>query len=59
MEQGPLSQLMRRLSRTDPVLHPVLADGHLDALDRRLHIVMRTVRLCVRLHGHWDAVLVS
>lgn len=42
----PLSSHMRRSLTRDP-LDPILTEGHLEALDRRLHIVLEVVRECV------------
>lgn len=42
----PLSSQMRRSLARDP-LNPVLVEAHLEALDRRLHIVLEVVRECV------------
>ena len=56
---GPLrlSELMKRSLSRDP-LDPVLTSGHLEALDRRVAIVLRVVRHCLNKYEA-DQVLVG
>lgn len=42
----PLSQLMRESLTSDP-LAPILWEPHLEALDRRVSIILETVRQCI------------
>ncbi|XP_059167530.1 extracellular serine/threonine protein kinase FAM20C-like [Physella acuta] len=57
---GPdsLSQLLRTSLSSDP-LAPVLTEPHLDALDRRVGLVISTVYDCVNRTGSWDQVIVD
>ncbi|PRD22885.1 UNVERIFIED_CONTAM: Fam20c, partial [Trichonephila clavipes] len=52
LQQGEmkLSTLMRCSLYKDP-LNPVLLDSHLKALDRRLEIVLQTIRKCIKIHS--------
>lgn len=45
---GPyrLSHLMRKSLARDP-LNPILAEGHFDAMDRRVAITLRVIRHCL------------
>ncbi|KAF8793075.1 Extracellular serine/threonine protein kinase like protein [Argiope bruennichi] len=45
-----LSALMRCSLHQDP-LTPVLSNAHLEALDRRLEIILHTIRSCIQEHG--------
>lgn len=47
---GALSSAMRQAMAFDPI-HPVLAEPHLAALDRRLSGVTATVKQCMETHG--------
>ncbi|XP_059167532.1 extracellular serine/threonine protein CG31145-like [Physella acuta] len=57
---GPdsLSQLLRMSLSSDP-LAPILTEPHLDALDRRVGLVISTVYDCVNRTGSWDQVIVD
>ncbi|XP_059167512.1 extracellular serine/threonine protein CG31145-like [Physella acuta] len=57
---GPdsLSQLLRTSLSSDP-LAPILTEPHLDALDRRVGLVISTVYDCVNRTGSWDEVIVD
>ena len=56
-QQGPkrLSQSFIDSSRKDPVF-PVLRDDFVQALDRRLGIILDTVRKCVHNNGFTNVV---
>lgn len=45
-----LSDVMRE-SLLEDQLTPVLTEPHLLALDRRLHIILKTVEDCIEAHG--------
>ncbi|GFU00983.1 hypothetical protein NPIL_597541 [Nephila pilipes] len=45
-----LSTLMQCSLYKDP-LNPVLLDSHLEALDRRLEIVLQTIKKCIKIHS--------
>ncbi|XP_065342178.1 extracellular serine/threonine protein CG31145 [Cloeon dipterum] len=57
---GPkkLSEAMRESMNRDP-LSPILWEPHLAALDRRVQIVLMTVRDCVSRSGSPDTVIIS
>lgn len=50
-----LSTLMRESLRRDP-LHPLLHEGHLEALDRRVGVVLKVVFDCLQDFGWEDVV---
>jgi len=56
LEQGSLSTLIKDITLKE-ALYPLLTDAHLNAINRRLSIVLRVVELCTELNG-WDDVLV-
>lgn len=51
----PLSQLMRESMALDP-LQPILWEPHLAALDRRIGIILTTLRDCIETHSIHDVV---
>uniref|UniRef100_T1JJD1 FAM20 C-terminal domain-containing protein n=1 Tax=Strigamia maritima TaxID=126957 RepID=T1JJD1_STRMM len=55
---GPhhLSKLMKKSLSADP-LNPVLLETHMVAIDRRLAIVLHTVRECLRNHPIEDVII--
>ncbi|XP_073418791.1 pseudokinase FAM20A [Dendrobates tinctorius] len=57
MPKYRLSDVMRESLRSDP-LNAVLAEPHLNALDRRLQKVLEVVQQCVRTYGE-EAVLIK
>ncbi|BFZ03724.1 hypothetical protein BsWGS_06763 [Bradybaena similaris] len=58
--QGPdsLSGLLRKSLNSDPV-SPILLESHLDAVDRRLGKVLKTISDCVSSRGYLDAVVID
>lgn len=56
--RGPklLSQLMRESMSSDPV-QPVLWEPHLEALDRRVGIILKGVRDCINKNTVDDVVI--
>lgn len=50
LRSGALSSAMRQALGFDPI-HPVLAEPHLAALDRRLSGVIATVKQCMEAQG--------
>lgn len=50
LKGGVLSSAMRQALAFDPI-HPVLAESHLAALDRRLTGVITTVKQCMEAQG--------
>ncbi|XP_059167527.1 extracellular serine/threonine protein CG31145-like [Physella acuta] len=58
--QGPdsLSHVMRTSMRSDP-LSPILGETHLDALDRRVGVLLRLVAGCVERAGNFHTVIVD
>lgn len=56
LESGPLASLLEDLSSRD-ALAPLLTKDHIDALNRRLAIVLQTVELCAQLKS-WDDVFI-
>ncbi|CAG5128681.1 unnamed protein product [Candidula unifasciata] len=58
--RGPdsLSGLLRTSLNSDPVA-PVLLKNHLDAVDRRLGKVLKTVSDCISNKGSWDNVVID
>lgn len=51
-----LSDVMRE-SLLEDQLAPVLTEPHLLALDRRLQIILKTVKDCTEAHGEWRVVV--
>lgn len=51
----PLSQLMRE-SMAGDLIEPDLWEPHLTALDRRVRIILNTVRKCIEIHSIRDVV---
>lgn len=56
VESGPLGSLIEELTLKDE-LHPLLTDEHIQAINRRLAVVMQTIELCAKVKS-WDHVLV-
>ena len=54
--QTPLSERMRQALARDK-LAPILTDGHLAALDRRLNIVLQTLYNCILQHKAGDVIV--
>lgn len=52
----PLSELMRKSLTKDPVA-PVLWEPHLDALDRRVDLILKGVRDCIKKNSIDDVVI--
>jgi len=54
----PLSQLMKESMASDPISKnaPVLLQPHLDALDRRVGIILTTLRDCIETHSVHNVV---
>lgn len=52
----PLSERMRDSLSNDPIA-PVLWEPHLEALDRRLAIVLQAVRDCIKREGVDDVII--
>lgn len=50
LKGGTLSSAVRQSLAFDPI-HPVLAESHLAALDRRLSGVIATVKQCIESQG--------
>lgn len=50
-----LSDMMRE-SLLEDQLTPILTEPHLLALDRRLHIILRTVEGCLEAHGEQSVI---
>lgn len=50
LRSGALSSAMRQALAFDPI-HPVLAEPHLAALDRRLSGVIETIKQCMEAQG--------
>jgi hypothetical protein len=51
-----LSSLMRKALESDPVA-PVLVEGHLNALDRRLVKIMYAVAICLQSRAVRDVIV--
>lgn len=60
LDRGPsrLSQLMDLALRTDPV-YPIIVQGHYDAMDRRVKIVLADIAACVKRTGSLKAVIIE
>ncbi|CAL1542632.1 unnamed protein product [Lymnaea stagnalis] len=58
--QGPdsLGQVLRDSMTSDP-LSPILLDHHLDALDRRVGIVLKTIHRCIKGKTSWSSVVID
>lgn len=56
LESGPLGSLIEELTLKD-ALYPLLTDEHVQAINRRLAVVMQTIELCAKVKS-WDDVLV-
>lgn len=56
-QNGPkrLSQLMRESMAFDPAA-PILWEAHLEALDRRVNILLNTFRECIELNNIEDVL---
>ncbi len=54
----PLSDAMRKSMSVDPVT-PILTEPHLQALDRRLKIILKTVAKCILKNGQDSRVAVD
>lgn len=54
----PLSQLMRESMSSDPVSKnaPVLLEPHLEALDRRVGIILTALQDCIEKHSVHDVL---
>lgn len=54
----PLSQLMREALASDPISvnAPVLLEPHLEALDRRVDMVLNAVRHCIQINPVDDVI---
>jgi hypothetical protein len=52
-----LSRQLDLSLRRDPV-YPILSSPHLDAIDRRLTIIDKAIRKCIRTHGR-DTVIIT
>lgn len=57
LESGPLGTLIEELTLKDSLIGPLLTDEHVQAINRRLGKVMRTIQLCAEVKS-WDDVLV-
>ncbi|KAG7233395.1 hypothetical protein INR49_007075 [Caranx melampygus] len=57
LRSGALSSAMRQALAFDPI-HPILAEPHLAALDRRLSGVIATVKQCMEAQGP-DSTLIE
>lgn len=51
----PLSQLMRESLASDPV-SPILLEQDLEALDRRVGMILEALRECVELNAIQDVI---
>lgn len=52
----PLSQVMRESLEKDPIA-PVLWEPHLEALDRRIVIILQGIRDCLKKNKHADVIV--
>ncbi len=48
--KAPLSMLLDNSMQRD-VIYPILSNGHLEAIDRRLLEIIRTIEHCILTHG--------
>lgn len=53
--EKPLSQVMRKAMENDPIA-PVLWEPHLQALDRRVAIILSKVRQCTQMNSAEDVI---
>ena len=58
--QGPkhLSDAMREAMEND-IVAPVLTEAHLQALDRRVTIILKTVYKCIQKNGYYTKVVID
>ncbi len=56
LESGPLSTLIEELTLKD-ALYPLLTDEHVQAINRRLAVVMQTIDVCAKVKS-WDNLLI-
>lgn len=54
----PLSQLMKESLEFDPIskIQPILWHPHLEALDRRVNIILKTLRDCIETNSIHDVI---
>ena len=55
---GVLSGVLRHILQSDP-LHPLLAEAHYEAMDRRLTRILRVVTDCIEKLGELDVLVVD
>lgn len=59
-QHGPerMSEALRRSLSAD-TLDPILLDPHLDALDRRLAIILKIIRECIEKAQNFSDVIIN